>query len=259
MKNPKFQIFTGKGGQINYRLHARNGEIILSGEGYESRAGCRNGVRSVMRNAKDAARYQRKTARNGRFHFVLVAANGKTLGVSERYTTKKRRDNGIRSVRRIAPQAPIEDITQTTGGRKVPPGPPGPRGQQGDVGPAGPRGPKGAQGDVGPQGPAGPAGTQGPQGSQGPAGPQGADGVSGYEMLTKQFPLPKGASFNHTLECPRSKKILGGGHMINVTLPGILVTTSCPMPGLESAWRVAGANNTDRDATLTIFANCATV
>ncbi len=47
MKNPKFQIYTGKDGQFYFRLYARNGEIILSSEGYTSKSNCQNGISSV--------------------------------------------------------------------------------------------------------------------------------------------------------------------------------------------------------------------
>ena len=81
----------------------------------------------------------------------------------------------------------------------------------------------------------------------------------GYEFLTKQFPLPNGANFNHDLRAPAGKKILGGGYMINVNMTGIVISTSCPMSGADSGWKVVGLNNTGHDASLTIYANCATV
>ena len=49
--NPKFELYKDKAGEFRYRLKARNGEIILVGEGYASKAGCKNGVESVVKNA----------------------------------------------------------------------------------------------------------------------------------------------------------------------------------------------------------------
>jgi len=58
MTNPKFQIFLGTDNQYYFRLRARNGEIILSSEGYVTKAGCLNGIASVRENALIDERYE---------------------------------------------------------------------------------------------------------------------------------------------------------------------------------------------------------
>ena len=50
-KAPKFEVYVDKAGEFRFRLKARNGEIILSGEGYKAKASCLNGVESVRKNA----------------------------------------------------------------------------------------------------------------------------------------------------------------------------------------------------------------
>ena len=111
MENPKFQIFTGRSKQYYFRLRARNGEPILKSEGYASKSGCQNGIDSVKENAPKDERYQRKTATNGQFYFLLVAANGEPIGMSEMYTTEQARENGITAVKTDAPSALVEDTT----------------------------------------------------------------------------------------------------------------------------------------------------
>ena len=54
-KNPKFEIYTDKAGELRFRLKAANGEIILSSEGYSSMSGCKNGIESVRKNADSEA------------------------------------------------------------------------------------------------------------------------------------------------------------------------------------------------------------
>lgn len=108
--NPKFQIYKS-GSEFRYRLKARNGEIILHGEGYNSKQGCLNGIRSVKENAPIDERYERKTSSDGQFYFVLKAGNGEPIGVSEMYTTKASRENGIEAVKNTAPNALTEDLT----------------------------------------------------------------------------------------------------------------------------------------------------
>ncbi len=54
-KNPKFEMYVDKAGEYRFRLKARNGEIIVTSEGYKAKAGCLNGIESVRKNAPDAA------------------------------------------------------------------------------------------------------------------------------------------------------------------------------------------------------------
>jgi uncharacterized protein YegP (UPF0339 family) len=50
----KFEVYQDKSGKYRFRLKAGNGEIIASGEAYESKAGCLKGVESVKKNAPKA-------------------------------------------------------------------------------------------------------------------------------------------------------------------------------------------------------------
>ena len=53
--NPKYEVYTDKGGEFRFRLKARNGEIILGSEGYKAKASCMNGINSVKNHAPEAA------------------------------------------------------------------------------------------------------------------------------------------------------------------------------------------------------------
>ena len=53
-KNPKFEIYTDKKGEFRFRLKAKNGQIIATGEGYKAKASCKNGIASIKKNAVDA-------------------------------------------------------------------------------------------------------------------------------------------------------------------------------------------------------------
>lgn len=54
VKNPKFEVYTDKGGEYRFRLKARNGKIIAVSEGYKAKNSCLNGVESVKKNAPEA-------------------------------------------------------------------------------------------------------------------------------------------------------------------------------------------------------------
>ena len=50
----KFELYKDAGGKYRFRLKAGNGEIIATGEAYESKASALNGIGSDRRNAADA-------------------------------------------------------------------------------------------------------------------------------------------------------------------------------------------------------------
>lgn len=51
--NPKFELYLDKAGEFRFRLLARNGQNILSSEGYKGKASCINGIESVITNAAE--------------------------------------------------------------------------------------------------------------------------------------------------------------------------------------------------------------
>ena len=51
LKNPKFEVYLDKAGEYRFRLKARNGQIIATGEGYKARKSCLNGIESIRKNA----------------------------------------------------------------------------------------------------------------------------------------------------------------------------------------------------------------
>lgn len=50
-KHPKFEVYTDKAGEFRFRLKARNGQIIATGEGYKAKKSCLNGIESVKKNS----------------------------------------------------------------------------------------------------------------------------------------------------------------------------------------------------------------
>jgi uncharacterized protein YegP (UPF0339 family) len=50
----KFELYKDARGEFRFRLKAANGEVIASGEGYTSKAGAENGIKSVQTNAPGA-------------------------------------------------------------------------------------------------------------------------------------------------------------------------------------------------------------
>lgn len=50
----KFEIYEDKAGKFRFRLKAGNGEVVASGQGYESLASAKKGVAAVQRAADGA-------------------------------------------------------------------------------------------------------------------------------------------------------------------------------------------------------------
>lgn len=106
-----YEMFHGKDGQYYFRLKAANGEIILSGEGYATKAGCENGIRAVQGNCQELSRYALLTASDGSPYFTLKAANHQIIGQSQRYRTVQARDEGVASVMRNGQTTRIVDLS----------------------------------------------------------------------------------------------------------------------------------------------------
>ncbi len=107
----KFVISKRSNGDFQFNLKAGNGQVILTSQGYADKAGCKNGIASVSKNAPDDGRYERKDSSNGKPFFNLLAANGQVIGTSEMYESVASREKGIESVKNNAPQATVVDET----------------------------------------------------------------------------------------------------------------------------------------------------
>jgi uncharacterized protein YegP (UPF0339 family) len=120
----KFVIKSTKTG-YTFSLKAGNGEVIATGgEVYNSLASVKGGIESVAKNAPIAnledqtvegfeqqthPKFEIYKDKAGEFRFRLKARNGEIIAVSEGYVKKDSCKNGIESVRKNAPDAPVEE------------------------------------------------------------------------------------------------------------------------------------------------------
>jgi len=103
----KFVITLRKNGEFQFNLKATNGQVILSSEGYTTKAACLNGVESVRKNAPLEERFEIKVAKNGKPYFNLKASNGQVIGASQMYASERTMKQGIASVQKNAPESPV--------------------------------------------------------------------------------------------------------------------------------------------------------
>ncbi len=103
-----------------FDLKAANGETIATSEVYSSHAACVKGTESVANCAAAAnvadltegqeavnPKFEIYEDKGGEYRFRLKARNGEIIAVSEGYKAKASCENGIASVRKNAPEAPI--------------------------------------------------------------------------------------------------------------------------------------------------------
>lgn len=105
----KFVVAKNAGDDFYFNLKADNGQVILTSQGYSSKASCMNGIDSVKNNAPDDGQFSRKESTNSKYYFNLKATNGQIIGTSQMYESAAGRDNGIESVKNNAPSASVED------------------------------------------------------------------------------------------------------------------------------------------------------
>lgn len=109
----KFVITKGNDGKFYFNLKAGNGEVILTSQGYKTKADCMSGTESVKNNSADEARFECKKSKDGKDYFVLTATNGQTIGKSQMYKSVSGCSNGVQSVAKSAADSSVVDESDT--------------------------------------------------------------------------------------------------------------------------------------------------
>ena len=91
----RFETFAGKDGKTYFHLLAGNGEKVLQSQGYASQQGAEGGIASVKANGTDASKFLLREASDGAWYFVVAAANGELVGVSEMYASQSNATRGM--------------------------------------------------------------------------------------------------------------------------------------------------------------------
>jgi uncharacterized protein YegP (UPF0339 family) len=105
-----FELHRNDKGHYHFVLKAGNAETILSSQVYRVKRSALKGIASVQTNAAIEARFERKTAKNGKPFFDLRAANHQVIGTSQMYTSEAHREVGIASVKTHAVAVHVKEI-----------------------------------------------------------------------------------------------------------------------------------------------------
>lgn len=105
-----YELKTDAAGKFRFNLKAANGQVILSSQGYASKADALNGIASVQKNGPDDSSFEKKDSAKGEPYFVLKAKNGVIIGQSEMYSSVAARDNGVDSVKKNSPSTTVKEV-----------------------------------------------------------------------------------------------------------------------------------------------------
>jgi hypothetical protein len=106
-----YELHKSSDGQFRFALKADNGDTLLASEGYKAKPSAEAGIASVRANCGDDARYEKKTASNGKAFFNLKAANHQVIGTSPMFGSDAARDAAIASAKACGASTEVKDHT----------------------------------------------------------------------------------------------------------------------------------------------------
>ena len=109
MNSPKYQIYKDRSGKFRFRLLAGNTQVILTSQGYKTKAACKNGITSVKRNGTNKEKFVVNKAKSGKVFFNIVSGNKEVIASSQMYSSRDTLRKGRDSVMRNA-KSQVEEI-----------------------------------------------------------------------------------------------------------------------------------------------------
>jgi uncharacterized protein YegP (UPF0339 family) len=122
----RFRIKGAAGGQYRVQF-TYNSEVMVWSENYASKAGARNCIASIKKNAGSASivdltegetgkgyRFEIDKSSNGEFFVRFKASNGETMVRSETYTSRQNAKKCAESVRKKAEGAEVVDESKAS-------------------------------------------------------------------------------------------------------------------------------------------------
>lgn len=103
----RFDVFRGNDGRYYFNLHAANGEIVLSSQGYTTEESALNATFSVATNGINRASYEVNPSADGGAYFNLKAANGQIIGTSEVYVSTSNAQRAVDGVIALLPSVEL--------------------------------------------------------------------------------------------------------------------------------------------------------
>ena len=77
----------------------KDGKVVVNSQGYKQKAGCENGIKSVIKHSATDKYYERLTTKGGKFYFNLRASNKEIVCTSTHKATKREMETAIRQLK----------------------------------------------------------------------------------------------------------------------------------------------------------------
>jgi uncharacterized protein YegP (UPF0339 family) len=101
----RFETFKSDDGLYRFQLIAKNGQPLLASEGYTTLASAKKGITSAQTNGVVPSRFTVQKTDGGEAYFILKAANGAVLALSDSYASAANANDGIKAVIATVPTA----------------------------------------------------------------------------------------------------------------------------------------------------------
>ncbi|WP_151447069.1 YegP family protein [Lacisediminimonas profundi] len=106
-----YELTNSSDGQFRFVLKSDEGGTLLTSELYKTKSAAENGIESVQGNCQNDARYEKKSASNGKFYFNLKAANHQVIGTSGMHASGESCASEIEKVKAGGATQTIKDLT----------------------------------------------------------------------------------------------------------------------------------------------------
>ncbi|MCD0472685.1 YegP family protein [Flavobacterium sp. JAS] len=105
----KFVITKKECGKFQVCLKSNTGQVLLTSQELRSKISCRKAIEQLRTYTQEVDKFHKKTATDWELYFYLKSTNGRTIGISSRFPSALARDQAIKMIQKLAPNAFIED------------------------------------------------------------------------------------------------------------------------------------------------------
>lgn len=104
---PRFEVAHGPTNQTQYKLYDADGKVVVTSDGFPSKAECFKAIQSIKENARVGQRWELKSVDEKHF-FVLKSASHTVLAKGGPYGTVEEREKVATIVRNSVEAAVID-------------------------------------------------------------------------------------------------------------------------------------------------------
>ena len=104
---PRFEVAHGPTNQIQYKLYDAEGKVVVTSEGFPSKADCFKAIQGIKDNARVGQRWELKSE-DGKHFFILKSPSHNVLAKGGPYATVEDREK-VTTIVRNSVEAAVMD------------------------------------------------------------------------------------------------------------------------------------------------------